>query len=99
MPFSNLRRENISGIETAAVISEGKKIAAEGSFDKELESITDEDIVNYLSDNGHDVNAALVASVTDEQSLPSEEDYIFDDKTLDNFLDELQLTQTKSNRN
>lgn len=92
-------RENTSGIETAAVISEGKKIAAEGSFDKELESITDEDIVNYLSDNGHDVNAALVASVTDEQSLPSEEDYIFDDKTLDNFLDELQLTQTKSNRN
>lgn len=92
-------RENISGIETAAVISEGKKIAAEGRFDKELESITDEDIVNYLSDNGHDVNAALVASVTDEQALPNEEDYIFDDKTLDNFLDELQLTQTKSNRN
>ena len=92
-------KENISGIETAAVISEGKKIAADGSFDKELESITDEDIVSYLSDNGHDVNAALVASVTDEQSLPSEEDYIFDDKTLDNFLDELQLTQTKSNSN
>lgn len=92
-------RENISGVETAAVISEGKKIAADGSFDKEFESITDEDIVNYLSDNGHDVNAALVASVTDEQSLPSEEDYIFDDKTLDNFLDELQLTQTKSNSN
>lgn len=60
----------------------------EDAIDKALESVKDEEIVSYLSATGQDVNAALVASVIDENNLPSSEDYLLDENTLKEFLNE-----------
>ncbi|MFT3982132.1 MAG: hypothetical protein QM687_16810 [Ferruginibacter sp.] len=78
--------------ETVQLMAEAKKINQTNSFDKELNSISDADIVNYLEDKGQDVNAALVASLTDDdKKLPDAADYIIDESTLDNMLKELDL--------
>jgi hypothetical protein len=70
-----------------AAIKAGNEILKKGTFDKELESITDRELESYLSQNGEDVNAALVASSTeDEEKLPEAVDYLMDENTLNDFL-------------
>jgi major membrane immunogen (membrane-anchored lipoprotein) len=76
--------------------TEGLKIAAENRFDAELAKITDTDIVKYLEDNGSDVDAALVANTINEDELPTEEDYLTDDKALDKYLDNIDINDLKN---
>ncbi len=75
----------------ASVYSKAQKIIEAGSFDQELQNVTDEEIVGYLQNNGQDVKAALVASVTDVKDLPSEDAYITNENTLNNILKDLDL--------
>ncbi len=63
-------------------------IVKDDAIDKALESIKDEEIVDYLSTRGQDVNTALVASTIDDNNLPSAEDYLLDENTLNEFLTE-----------
>jgi hypothetical protein len=78
--------------ENTEVVKAGNDIIKKGSFDKELETITDKDLENYLSANGEDVSAALVAStIDDEDNLPDAAEYFLDENTLDNFLKENNL--------
>ncbi len=88
-----------SSAASMAVVAEGNRILKSGNFENELQAITDDEIVTFLESNGQDVNAALVASVTDEKTLPAEDEYLFDDNTLDNFLSELNLSQNNSTSN
>jgi hypothetical protein len=78
--------------EDAMLVKAGNDIILKGSFNKELETITDKDLENYLSANGEDVSAALVASTIDEDDkLPDAAEYFLDENTLDNFLKENNL--------
>ncbi len=83
----------------ASIVKEANTILKSGNFEKELENLSDDDIVNYLKLNGSDVNAALVASITDENKLPNEADYLYDDHALDNFLKETNIKKINSIRN
>ena len=68
------------------------------NFDEAVSNISDDDIIAYLKESGEDVNAALVASVADDKNLPEEVDYLINDKTLDNLLNELNIKdQSKTN--
>ncbi len=72
---------------TAAVVKQANEIIKNGSFDAELENISDKDLEKYLSQNGEDVSAALVASSTDdEEKLPEAIEYLMDENTLNDFL-------------
>lgn len=83
--------ENVSA-QTAATIKTADHIIKTGSFDKELESISDEDIEKYLQQSGQDVNAALVAASTDDETtLPEAADYLLDENALDNYLKKKNL--------
>ncbi len=63
-----------------------------GSFDEALQNINSNEIEQYLQQNGQDVNAALVASTTDDESkLPEAADYLLNENTLDEFLDKNNL--------
>ena len=97
----------ITGMMGLSVISVFDKNEKNGSiqsgtemafnFDEALSTVTDADIVSYLQKDGQDVNAALVASVTDDKNLPDQVDYLTDDKTLDNLLDELKASEPTNN--
>ncbi len=87
MTTSNTGEKN----NLASLLEEANVILKNGAFDSEMEKLSDDDIVNYLNLNGSDVNAALVASISDDKKLPNEEEYLYDDQTLDNFLKEINI--------
>ncbi len=79
--------------ETLAVVKEANEILKANSFDETLASVSDKDLEKYLLQNGEDINAALVAASIDDvnTTLPEADDYLMDDNTLDNFLNENNL--------
>jgi hypothetical protein len=79
--------------ETLAVVKQADEILKTNSFDATFASVSDKDIEKYLSQNGEDVNAAMVAASMDDDNttLPDADDYLLDDKTLDNFLNDNNL--------
>jgi hypothetical protein len=90
--FSIFDKKN-SLTETAytAAIEVGKNIIRSNSFDSVLESVSDEEIVGYLQDNGEDVKTALLAASIDTKELPSADAYITNENTLDQYLDDINL--------
>jgi len=66
------------------------------NVDEELAKVSDDDIIKYLQANGSDVDAALVANTVDEKELPTQADYLTDDKALDNYLDNVDLKDLKN---
>ena len=66
------------------------------NVDQELANISDADIVKYLEATGTDVKAAIVANSVDENELPSQEDYLMDDKALDKYLNSINLNDLKN---
>ncbi len=66
------------------------------NVDQELASISDADIVKFLEESGTDVKAAIVANSTDENELPSQEDYLLDDQTLDKYLNSINVDELKN---
>lgn len=81
---------------TASVLKDAEKIIETNSFEKVLGTISEEDIEQYLTKNGEDLDAAIVASAIDNKELPSMEDYITDENTLNKFLDELNVKSTSN---
>jgi hypothetical protein len=77
-------------VELTSVQKEGIALSQDaGKYNSEFEQVTDEAIVKFLETEGHDVDAALVAVAVDEKELPTEDELILDDKTLDNFLNDI----------
>ncbi len=82
--------------EVDTVIAEGNQIARDNKFDEEMAKVTDADIVKYLEENNSDADVALVANTIDENELPTEEDYLTDDKALDKYLDNINVNDLKN---
>lgn len=77
-----------SKTELPEYVTAGLKIE---NIDQELAKISDEEIVKYLEASGSDVNAAIVANSVDDNQLPSEEDYLMDEKALEKYLNSINL--------
>jgi hypothetical protein len=76
----------------SAVFAEAKKIIANDSFEEELAQVDAADIEEYLTSNGHDVNAALMASVENDEEIPNEEELLMDDQAIDQLYKDLNLS-------
>lgn len=84
-------QEVITG-QTASILKDANAIIKAGSFDETLQTVSDKEIEKYLQQNGQDVNAALVASSTDDaDKLPEAADYLLDENVLENYLKENNL--------
>lgn len=91
--FLMFDKKDTGSMPDNTVIAHAEDILKNNSFEAELDKLTAADIENYLSENGSDVTAALVANsaVENSSALPEAEDYIFDEKTLDEYLDKMNL--------
>ncbi|MCX6293852.1 MAG: hypothetical protein NT127_06115 [Sphingobacteriales bacterium] len=76
--------------EISLIEKEAKKIILNKSFESEFEQINDKEIENYLEENGHDVNAALVASLNEDEISLDNEDILYDEEAVDNYLTDLK---------
>lgn len=79
--------------ELPGYVTEGLKMQ---DVDQELAKISDVDIVKYLEANGTDVKTAMVAGSIDENELPSQEDYLLDEKALDKYLTTINIDELKN---
>jgi len=76
--------------------AQGLKIKP-ANVDAELASLSNDDIANYLETNGENIDAKTLAGTTlDDKNLPSEDDYLLDDKALDNFLNNITADDLKN---
>ncbi len=89
--FDNKANISIQPQYSAQVMQQASQIVQSNSFDKELDALSGKDIEQYLKQSGQNVEAALVASVTDDANLPSQDDYLYDENTLDEFLKTMNL--------
>jgi len=80
-------------IEEPAYVKIGLQIK---DVDQELAKISDDDIAKYLEANGTDVKTAMVANSVDENELPSQEDYLLDEKALDKYLSSINVNDLKN---
>lgn len=76
-------------------IEKGKNMD-DKQFNDALASLSVDDIAKYLEKNGDEKDIELLASNLDENSLPSQDDYILDEKTLDNYLAEPDTQKAKN---
>lgn len=80
-------------IQLPAYVTAGLKVE---DVDQELAKISDADIVKFLEANGTDVKTAIVAGSIDENELPSQEDYLLDEKALDKYLNTIKIDELKN---
>jgi hypothetical protein len=79
-------------LELPGYVTDGLKVQ---DVDQELDNIEDAEIVKFLEANGTDVKTAMVAGSIDENELPSQEDYLMDDKALDKYLNTIYIDEPK----
>ena len=80
-----------SGADMAANIKKANQIIRTNSLENEIASLSDEAIVEFLENKGQNVEASLLASLDDEKSLPSADDYLTKENALENVLKSLDL--------
>ena len=78
------------------LVAQGIEIAKENKVDEEMAKVSDDDIVKYLEASGSDVKTALVANSVDDNVLPSQDDYLLDDKALDKYLNSINVNDLKN---
>ena len=97
--INNKKNTTPALFSSSEVMQEANRILLNNTFEKDMDNVNDNDVVGFLEENGHDVNAALVASLEDEKSLPEEDEYFIDEKTLDNYLKAQNVSFTTTNSN
>jgi hypothetical protein len=65
-------------------------------FNATLDSLSTQEIASYLEKHNDEGDVASLTSSLDVNSIPSQDDYIVDDKTLDNYLQELKTSSLKN---
>lgn len=79
--------------ELPGYVTAGLKVQ---DVDQELAKISDDDIVKYLEASGTDVKTAMIANSIDENELPAQDDYLLDEKTLDKYLNSINVNDLKN---
>lgn len=63
------------------------------TLDQEMNKLSDTDILAYLQSNNDNLD---VASLVDEKDLPSQADYLEDEKALDKYLNDISVSDLKN---
>lgn len=89
-PVSTVTPEQ--GVASLDASIEKGKIMNEQQFNEALQNLTENDIAKYLEKNGNITDVAILVNNIDDSNLPSQDDYLLDESTLDNYLKEIDKT-------
>ncbi len=73
------------------VIQSAKEILSKDNFNVEFNALNEKDASEYLLANGDDINAALVASLCEDNSLPSEEEILYEPSVFDSCVHQVNI--------
>jgi len=74
-----------------ASIEKGKSMNDQ-QFNEALANLNDADIAKYLENNGDVADVAALNNNLEDVKLPSQDDYLIDESTLENYLKEIEKT-------
>lgn len=80
----------------SSYISDASQFKNEQQLNEGIASLSDDEIMKYLEVTGTNADDDVLAAGIPEKELPAEQDYLFDEKTLDTYLDRIDL---KNNEN
>lgn len=83
------------GVVLEASIENGRKID-DIQFAEAMQNLSETDIAKYLETNGDITDMATLGNNLEESELPSEEDYLLDEKTLENYLKQIEITTSNN---
>ncbi|MEO7766237.1 MAG: hypothetical protein ABIS01_02385 [Ferruginibacter sp.] len=81
--------DNIVIASLDASVEKGKNMN-DKQFNESIQNLTETDIAKYLEKNGDITDVAVLSNNVEDISLPSEDDYLLDEATLDNYLKEIE---------
>ena len=87
---TNINTNKFASLDSS--IEKGK-VMNETKFNETLNSLSEEDIINYLQKTGTEADVNLLSSSINENTVPSQEEYLLNDKTLDNFITDVEAQQ------
>lgn len=87
---SSLSIEN-TVVNLDASIEKGKNMN-DKQFNETLGNLSETDIAKYLETNGDIADVAVLRNNLDVSNLPTQEDYLLDETTLDKYLQEIEQT-------
>jgi len=73
------------------------KMMNDQQFEESLQKLSSVDIAKYLENNGDITDVATLRNNMDDSNLPNQDDYILNEKTLDNFIKEVNNNSIKKN--
>jgi len=86
-----------AGVATLDISIEKGKSMNDQQFNEAMANLTDADIAKYLEKNGDITDVATLRNNLDESVLPSQDDYLLDEATLENYLEKINKTTTLNN--
>jgi hypothetical protein len=82
--------------DMSSILSEAQQMIQSRSVDEAFNRLQEDEIIQFLEVNGHDIKTALVATAAYNAELPEEFEYLSDENTLDDFLHENDIEQTSN---
>ncbi|MEO5888778.1 MAG: hypothetical protein ABIQ31_00935 [Ferruginibacter sp.] len=91
-PTIELPGKNMGAVATLDASVEKGKNMDDSQFNEALANLNGSDIARYLENNGDIADVALLNNNLQDVSLPSQDDYLLDETTLDKYLKEVEKT-------
>jgi hypothetical protein len=88
-------KNNIHTQILEASIEKGKSMD-DVKYTETLNNLTEEDIAAYLSKTSTEADVANISNSIEENNIPTETDFLTDEKTLENFLSDIQTTNSSN---
>lgn len=85
----SVEQTNVTAFVPASYLQEALKYKNEQQIEEGISRLSDEEIIKYLELTDNDADTKELAVNTDEKDLPSQQDYLLDEKTLDKYLDQI----------
>ncbi len=81
---------------TPAYVSDASQFKNEQQLNDGIASLSDDEIIKYLEVTGTNADDDVLAAGIPEKELPSEQDYLLDENTLDTYLEGIDLNNNKN---
>ncbi len=72
-------------------VKDASKYKDQQQINAGIANLTDDDIIKYLENTSTDADDATLAASIDAKDLPSEQDYLIDENTLNNYLHKIDV--------
>lgn len=84
-----VKQTNVTASVPASYLQEALKYKSEQQIEDGISKLSDDEIIKYLELTDSETDNKELAANTDEKDLPSQQDYLLDEKMLDKYLDQI----------